>query len=445
MSKLWLIIKREYLTRVRKKSFIITTLLAPLALALFIVIVGLIFSYQGDEAKNIVIVDHSNVLDGKMKDQDNFYFSFSNRPVEDIAQTSETDKYDGILVVPPLQDLTSKRHTVFYYSDNQLDLEGSQRLQNAVRDKVREYKIKALNLDPQLIDNLNTQITLDPEPLKQHGLSEEKSDNNPSPMTSIIAAAIGGFMGFAMYMIVFINGVMVMRSVMEEKMNRVVEVMISSVKPFYLMMGKIVGVGAVGLTQILIWLILLPLITIGGSMLFGFDTQQNMLDASVSEAMNPEELEIMVSQVIIELKAVNWWLLVPCFIVFFFGGYIIYASLFAGVGSAIGDDMAESQALTLPLTIPVIIALYIMFAALRVPNSSLAVWASIFPFFSPIVMPARLAFSPPAWQIALSIALLVVTAIFCVWISGRIYRTGILMYGKRGSFKEIWQWMTTGE
>jgi ABC-2 type transport system permease protein len=211
------------------------------------------------------------------------------------------------------------------------------------------------------------------------------------------------------------------------------------------MMGKIVGVGAVGLTQIVIWLILLPLITIGGSMLFGFDTQQNMLDASVTEAMNPEEVEIMVAQVMSELKAVNWWLLVPCFIVFFFGGYIIYASLFAGVGSAIGDDMAESQALTLPLTIPVIIALYIMFAALRVPNSSLAVWASIFPFFSPIVMPARLAFSPPAWQIGLSIALLVVTAIFCVWISGRIYRTGILMYGKKGSFKEIWQWMTSGE
>ncbi len=445
MSKLWLIIKREYLTRVRKKSFLITTLLAPLALALFIVIVGLIFSYQGDEAKNIVIVDQSNVLDGKMKDQDNFYFSFSDRPVEDIAQTSETDKYDGILVVPPLQDLTAKKHTVYYYSDNQLDLEGSQNLQNAVREKIREYKIKALNLDPQVIDNLNTQITLDPEPLKQHGLNEEKTDNNPSPITSIIAAAIGGFMGFAMYMIVFINGVMVMRSVMEEKMNRVVEVMISSVKPFYLMMGKIVGVGAVGLTQILIWLILLPLITIGGSMLFGFDTQQNMLDASVTEAMNPEELEIMVAQVMIELKAVNWWLLVPCFIVFFFGGYIIYASLFAGVGSAIGDDMAESQALTLPLTIPVIIALYIMFAALRVPNSSLAVWASIFPFFSPIVMPARLAFNPPAWQIVLSIALLIVTAIFCVWISGRIYRTGILMYGKRGSFKEIWQWMTSGE
>jgi ABC-2 type transport system permease protein len=168
-----------------------------------------------------------------------------------------------------------------------------------------------------------------------------------------------------------------------------------------------------------------------------------MLDASASEMIDPEEIEIMVTQIMVELKAVNWWLIVPCFIIFFFGGYVIYASLFAGVGSAIGDDLAESQALTLPLTIPVIIALYIMFAALRVPNSTLAVWSSIFPLFSPIVMPARLAFDPPVWQIVLSIAVLVAAAIFCVWISSRIYRTGILMYGKKGSFKEIWKWMVS--
>ena len=244
-----------------------------------------------------------------------------------------------------------------------------------------------------------------------------------------------------MYMIVFINGMMVMRSVMEEKMNRVVEVMISSVRPFYLMMGKIIGVGGVGLTQIVIWAILIPLIAMGANLIFGFDTQQVVLDGSAVD-IDPDDIQAMAAQIMAELRAVNWWLIVPCFIVFFFGGYIVYASLFAGIGSAIGDDLAESQALTLPLTIPVILALYIMFAALRVPNSSLAIWASIFPFFSPIVMPARLAFSPPAWQIILSIVLLIAAAVFCVWISGRIYRTGILMYGKKGTFKEIWKWMT---
>lgn len=442
MRKLPLIIQREYLTRVKKKSFIITTLLAPLALALFMIVVGLIFSYQGDDAKNVVIVDKANVLDGKMKDQQNFYFSFSDKDVADITHSTDPDM-DGVLVVPPLTDLETKKHTIYYYSDKQLDLESSERLQNAVRDKIREYKIKALHLDAKQLENLNTQITIDPEPLSSTSEDQPDQADNPSPFTSVIAAAIGGIMGFAMYMIVFINGVMVMRSVMEEKMNRVVEVMISSVRPFDLMMGKIIGVGAVGLTQILIWLILLPLITTGANLLFGFDTHQSMLDASANDVFNPEEIDLMVSQIMAELKAVNWWLIVPCFIIFFFGGYVIYASLFAGVGSAIGDDLAESQALTLPLTIPVIIALYIMFAALRVPNSTLAVWSSIFPFFSPIVMPARLAFNPPAWQIALSIVMLIAAAIFCVWISSRIYRTGILMYGKKGSFKEIWKWMTT--
>src|SRR5690606_27813171 len=172
-------------------------------------------------------------------------------PIEDITQSSGGGKYDAILVIPPLEDLSARKHTVYYYSDSPLDLEGTEHLQNIVRDKIREYKIKALNLDTKQLENLNTQITLDPEPLIP-AEDEEPQGDNPSPFTGIIAAAIGGLMGFAMYMIVFINGVMVMRSVMEEKMNRVVEVMISSVKPFNLMMGKIIGVGAVGLTQILI-------------------------------------------------------------------------------------------------------------------------------------------------------------------------------------------------
>jgi ABC-2 type transport system permease protein len=442
MNKLWLIIRREYLTRVKKKSFILTTLLAPLAIGLFMVIVGLIFSYQGDDAKNIVILDESNVMNGKMKDQRNFYFTFSDKPIDQFTAIRNDDEdYDGVLVVPPLKDLSSTKHTIYYYSDKQLDIEGSEALQRAVRDKIRDYKIRTLNLDAEQLETLNTQITLDPEPLtKEPG--EESDTDNPSPFTSVIAAAIGGIMGFAMYMIVFINGMMVMRSVMEEKMNRVVEVMISSVRPFDLMMGKIIGVGGVGLTQILIWIILIPLITMGANLIFGFDAQQTMLDNS-AEMMAPEDLEAMASQIMNELRSVNWWLIVPCFIIFFFGGYVIYASLFAAVGSAIGDDLAESQALTMPLTIPVILALYIMFAALRVPNSSLAVWSSIFPLFSPIVMPARLAFNPPAWQIILSIILLVAAAIFFVWISGRIYRTGILMYGKKGTFKELWKWMLT--
>ncbi len=441
MNKLWLIVKREYLTRVKKKSFILTTLLAPVAIAVFMVVVGLIFAYQGDEARSVLIIDEAEMLEGKLKDQHNFYFSFSDESLEDLLDKGDF-AHDGILLIPPLQEVSASKHRIFYYSETGLDLEASERLQRIIQDKIRAYKIKALNLDSEQLGYLNTQITLDPEPFKPTDESPGSSDN-PSPYTSVVAAILGGIMGFAMYMIVFINGVMVMRSVMEEKMNRVVEVIISSVKPFYLMMGKIIGVGAVGLTQVLIWALLIPLITMGANLLFGFDTEPtSFVNNPTAEMINPEDMEAIASQVMAELKAVNWWLIVPCFILFFLGGYIIYASLFAGVGSAIGDDLAESQALTLPLTIPVIIALYIMFAALRVPNSTLAVWSSIFPFFSPIVMPARLVFDPPLWQILLSLTLLIAAAIFCVWISSRIYRTGILMYGKKGTFKEIWKWMT---
>ena len=395
-----------------------------------------------DDAKDIVIIDQANMFDKKIKDQRNFFFRFSDQTLEEVISTKEEAPFDAVLVIPALPDIKSKRHTIYYYSDDQLDLDGSDALQNAIRDKIREYKIQEMNLDSEQLDNLYTQVTIDPEPLTKREDEDQVGGDNPSPFTSVVGAIIGGVMGFAMYMIVFINGMMVMRSVMEEKMNRVVEVMISSVKPFYLMMGKIIGVGAVGLTQIIIWLILIPLIAMGANLIFGFDSQQAVMDSAVSD-INPEDMELMASQLMAELRAVNWWLIVPCFILFFFGGYVIYASLFAGVGSAIGDDLAESQALTMPLTIPVILALYIMFAALRVPNSTLAIWASIFPLFSPIVMPARLAFNPPAWQIILSILLMIATAIFAVWISARIYRTGILMYGKKGSFKEIWKWMTS--
>ena len=442
MNKLWLIIKREYLTRVRKRSFILTTLLTPLAIALFALVAGLIMAYQSDKARDIMIIDQAGMLDRRIKDQQNFYFQFTSRPLEELRRWDRENNFDGILVIPPLSDLNAARHTIYYYSNENLDLDAAFTLQNIIQEKIRDYKIKELALDAEQLARLKTQVTIDPEPLtfSDSDPGKVKKSDNPSPLTSIIGAGLGGIMGFVMYMIVFINGVMVMRSVMEEKMNRVVEVMISSVRPFYLMLGKIIGVGGVGLTQIIIWSILIPLVVVGAKLAFGIDSQQILLEEAASE-LDQEDIELAISQIMIELKAVKWWIIIPCFILFFIGGYIIYASLFAAIGSAMSDDLGESQALSIPITIPVILALYIMFVAVRVPDSPLAIWASIFPFFSPIVMPARLAFGPPAWQILLSLVLLFGAAIFCVWISGRIYRVGILMYGKKGSFREIWKWM----
>lgn len=229
---------------------------------------------------------------------------------------------------------------------------------------------------------------------------------------------------------------------MEEKTNRIVEVVISSVKPFELMMGKIFGVGLIGIVQFLSWAILLPLIVMLGSMLFGLQTDLDTLESmNAAGTLSQDDMEYMVYQFMKEVDKVPWFKIVSLFILFFLGGYLIYSSLFAAVGSAVGDDMQDSQSLVIPITIPVIMAFYIMITSLRVPDSTLAVWSSIFPLFSPIVMPARLAFDPPWWQVILSLVLLALTVIGLVWMSGRIYRVGILMYGKKASMRELWKWI----
>lgn len=216
--------------------------------------------------------------------------------------------------------------------------------------------------------------------------------------------------------------------------------MISSVRPFQLMLGKIIGVGAVGLTQVAIWAILIPLMSLLVNAIFGFDTSQVNTTPTAAN-INPDDTNALIALAMRELGNQNWWTILPLFILYFLGGYFLYSSLFAAVGSAMGDDLGEGQALTLPITIPVIIAFYIMIVVVQQPTSSLAVWASIFPLFSPIVMPARLAFEPPLWEIVTSIVVLVASCIFFVWLSGRIYRVGILLYGKKVTMKELGKWM----
>ena len=306
-------------------------------------------------------------------------------------------------------------------------------LSNRVKNKIRNFKIKELNLDKKELDALETSVDIDPEPI----IDGEKDQ---SKHTNVVAAAIGGFMGFIMYLAVFIYGMMVMRSVMEEKTNRIVEVMISTVKPFELMLGKIIGVGGVGLTQLAVWAILIPIIQIIASMFWGIDTS-DINQLSMDQAgLDQEDVMGEFSMIMSEIANQNWWSIIPLFLFYFLGGYLLYASLFAAVGSAIGDDMTEGQALTIPITIPVAIAFYIMIVTVQSPNSNLAIFSSIFPLFSPIVMPARLAFEPPIWQMILSIVMLIGTCLFFTWVAGRIYRIGILMYGKKASFKELFRW-----
>ena len=344
---------------------------------------------------------------------------------------------DGVLRIPKVTNFQNKDLTVFYYSDEKLAPEKSNQIEDRVVAKIKEFKMDSLKLNAEQLKLLDSKVSIDPESITGDGKDDQ------SKYTAGVGLAVGGIMTFLLFFMVLMYGQMVMRSVMEEKTNRIVEVMMSSVKPFDLMMGKIIGAGLVGLTQVVAWVVLSGAVSILVPLVMGIDASQMQTPmAAGAESIDPELVQDTSFRIMSELSRQNWPLLIFAFIVFFLGGYFIYSSMFAAVGSAMGDDLGEGQSLTLPATIPLILAFYIVsMAGWRNPDSSLMVFASIFPLFSPIAMPFRMAFNPPWWQVVLSLALVIGTAILFVWLAGRIYRVGILLYGKKITLKELWKWM----
>ena len=435
MNKLWLIVKREYLTRVTKKSFILTTLLLPFGMGLFMLVLGYIMTYQDSDIVKVAILDEGNILNKAIKDEKDLYFSFSTKSLSELKKEVEEKKYTGVLVIPPFKKMDSKDFTVQYYSDKALGIASELKLEQTIARKIRDHKIEKLGLNKEKLETLRSNVSIDPEPIKE-GAKDRSS------ITGWVMAGIGWMLGFFMYFIIIINGMQVMTGVMEEKTNRIVEVMVSSVKPYQLMLGKIFGIGGVTLTQILIWLILFPLISFGAQLLFGIDFSEAQLEATqANSGLDQEEAQHMAMQVINELSSVNWWFVIPSFIIYLLLGFFMYSALFAAVGSAIGDDLGESQKLTVPITIPIMISLYLLFPVMNNPNGSLATWTSIIPICSPFIMPARLALDPPIWEIVVSLLVLIATTVFFVWLSAKIYRVGIFLYGKRITFKEMGKWL----
>ncbi len=434
MSKLGLIIKREYMTRVTKKSFIVGTLLAPIGLAVYLlVIIGLSKYDSGSELK-VAVLDEAGMVKQMPDDKGVRYIAAGGKTLDQLKTEVEQDKLDGILRIPPLGNFQKKDHTVFYYSDKKLAPEKSMAIENKIADRIRDFKIDSLHLDPKTLDMLDTDISIDPEKITGTGEDDSK-------YTAGVGLAIGGIMTFLMFMMVLVYGQMVMRSVMEEKTSRIVEVMMSSVRPFELMLGKIIGTGAVGLTQMIIWVVLSGAVTFLIPLVMGFDASSMPSPANAPQ-IDPEQMQGEGLRIMAELGKQNWPLIIFSFIVFFLGGYFIYSSMFAAIGSAMGDDLGEGQTLVLPVTIPLILSFYIVsMAGWRNPDSGLMVFASMFPLFSPIAMPFRMAFNPPWWQVALSLVLVVLAAFFFVWLAGRIYRVGILLYGKKVTLREIGKWL----
>ncbi|MEO0043131.1 MAG: hypothetical protein RL329_2579 [Bacteroidota bacterium] len=440
MQKIWLIIQREFLTRVTSRSFILTTLLAPLGIIVFSAIATFIFSSKDDKITRIAVLDEGNILNKTIKDESNLYFLFPIESLENLKNLTAADKkgqktYNGVLVIPKLNDLAANKHQIVYYSDEQLGLEQTMRIKRKIGDGIRNFKIDSLHFNKKQLEALDTDVSLSPKNIKS---TQKKSDS-----TALVGAGLGGVLGYMLIIVILGFSGQVMRGVMEEKTSRIVEVIISSVKPFELMMGKILGIGAAGLVQMTVWMLmsfgvscLLPLLGLSSPM-----GSTPMIEVEGAHAPNMEDVSLQMGQIITELGNMNWWFIVPMMFFYFLAGFLLYASLFAAVGSAVGDDLGESQAMTFPLVLPLMFAFYASVRAVSAPESSLAVWTSIFPLFSPVVMPARLAFNPPMWQIMLSVIFLIGTVLAFTWLAAKIYRVGILMYGKKVTFKELAKWI----
>ena len=436
MNNINLIIGREYWTRVKSKMFLITTFLAPIAIVVIYGVLIYLVTRGSDKVKNISIVDNAGITDNIDLERNNLKFTIEDRSLEEILESYKEGTIDGVVELPPL-DSSMKKYDIIYHSDEALALDEMGSIERLFRKGVRDFKIQAFGIDMERISLIDTDISIDPRNVVE-------TEKEISSYTSMVSSGLGGAVGFILFMVIMIFGSQVMRGVNEEKINRIVEVLISSVKPFELMLGKVVGIGLVGLTQFGFWALLISIISIAGTALFGFNA-----DALSEVANNEAAQEVMANSgaqekmmlVFNELGQINWALIVPLYFFYFIAGYMLYASLFAAVGAAAGDDINEAQSLTTIVMLPLIAAFYVGMAAVTAPNSSVAVWASIIPITSPVVMPIRLATNPPLWEIGLSVVLCLVTVAFLIWLAARIYRVGILMYGKKASFKELGKWI----
>ena len=430
MNKIWLIIQREYISRVKKKSFLVTTLLIPILM--FGLIATMAYMAAKSEQKEaIAVIDESGVFINKMDTSSSSYTItyIADETHENYTTLLEKNKCDILLHIYPFKN--GLPDSVNIYKDGGVSLSAKEFISD---DMNTIYQIKQMQdegIDKDKIDSINNSSIR----LKSFDLK------NNQETSSEIATMIGYVTGFLIYLVILIYGMGVMRGVMEEKTNRIAEVIISSVRPFQLMMGKIVGIALVGLTQFLLWLILT------GSLQFLLP----LFIPELRQAMHPSSAAGMdaiskvptseLAGIFNSLSNQHWSLILSCFLFYFLGGYFLYAAMFAAVGSLVNEDQQEAQQMTIPITMPIILAFFIMTSAIKDPNSTLAIFGSMFPLTSPIVMMARIPYGVPAWQIATSMLLLVAGFVLMTWLSAKIYRTGILMYGKKASWKEVIKWM----
>ncbi len=440
MSKISLIIQREYLTRVKKKSFIIMTILTPVLLAAMLIVPGYLASKEDNQEKIIAVVDNTHITEGAIPQGDYLKFEYIDNPdVEKLKQNFEENGYYAILFIPENILISNK---VQLYSNQQTTLAVSEHISSALKSFFTQLKLKNENVPLDILERIKTSISVDTIQWTSTGEEKEGSAG--------LVAGIGYISGFLMYMFIFMFGSQVMRGVMEEKTNRIVEVIVSSVKPFQLMMGKVVGIALVGLTQFVIWILLTLGIFFGAKGILLKDNgktmtsvTQSLMDANSAGPITSAqtgEYQKLFDDIANKFGSVNFPLIIGCFLFFFLGGYLLYASLFAAVGSAV-DNETDTQQFMLPITIPIVLGLFVMINAMQTPNSTISVIFSLIPLTSPIVMMARIPYDVPTWQLVTSGLLLILTFLGTIWMAAKIYRTGILMYGKKVNYAELWKWI----
>lgn len=430
MNKVWLVIQREYFTRVKRRSFLITTFLVPLVIIGFYAVIIAVSISGKSEAQKVAVIDEDNLFNGKVENhkRDNTRYTFiENESEQTFKEKFKQQGYSSFLYIPKLN--INQPAGIKLHSKSAVSLSNKSKIERSINNAVEAKRMQIAQIDPAKYNAINSDVSIDNTIDSAEG--EKKS-------VAGVAYAVSIFGGVLIYMILLIYGSMVMRGVMEEKTNRIAEVIVSSVKPFQLMLGKIIGIGGVGLTQFAIWFILMGLLQLVIPLIFP-DLFHN-LGGQGASAMQQSGTQNMIRSITEGLQSLNIALILFCFVFYFLGGYLMYASLFAAVGSVVSEDQQEAQQLVFPIMMPIILGVVIMAKAASDPDSSLAVFGSIFPLTSPIVMMGRITYGVPWWQLILSMALLLLTFLLFTWLTAKIYRTGILMYGKKVSWKEMSKW-----
>ena len=434
MNKTFIIAQREFMTRVRKKTFLLSTILMPLLIFGFYAIL-IYFQVSSDNYK-IAVLDQSNMFQNKIETKDDdVAFNFVQLDTASLRKKVEAGEYNGYLLIPADFDKMGN-DSIELRSAKTLGVMTQEKINRRVNSALKEKRFLNMNISKPTLDSIQRDARIKFMSTK---------GNTDGELKAGVSYGVGFISGFLIYIVLFVYGTMVMRGVMEEKVSRIAEVIVSSAKPFQLMMGKISGIGAVGLLQFVIWGILilslqllLPIIfpDLASQMAAGSNAQ--MAGGVASQA--PGSMAGLTKV----LGQINFPLIIGTFIFYFFGGYLLYSSLFAAVGSAVNEDPQDAQSLLLPIMMPIIFAIAIMTKTVNDPNSGLAIFGSLFPLTSPVVMMGRIAHGipegVPLWQLILSMVLLILGFLGTTWLAAKIYRTGILMYGKKITWKEMWKW-----